>query len=69
MFLKQVMKFLSIIVALPIIVRAENVRAIYLAQTPMSGPKMKHVNITYYFVWDYIEDGVVKIIFVRSEDK
>ena len=68
MFLKQVLEFLKIKVVLPIIVRVDNVGAIYLAQNAVSGPRMKHVDIRYHFVRDYIEDGIVKIVFVKSED-
>ena len=68
MFLKQVLEFLKIKVALLIIVRVDNVGAIYLAQNAVSGPRMKHVDIWYHFVWYYIEDGIVKIVFVKSED-
>jgi hypothetical protein len=68
MFLKQVLEFLKIKVVLPIIVRVDNVGAIYLAQNAVSGPRMKHVDVRYHFVRDYIEDGIVKIVFVKSED-
>jgi hypothetical protein len=34
----------------------------------VSGPKIKYVNIKYHFVQDYIEDGVIEIIFVKSEE-
>jgi hypothetical protein len=68
MFLKQVLEFLKIKVTLPIIVRVDNVGAIYLAQNAVSGPRMKHVDVRYHFVRDYIEDGMVKIVFVKSED-
>ena len=56
-FLKQTMEFLGIIVALPIIVRVGNVGAKYMAQNVLSGPRMKHVDIRYHFVQDYIETG------------
>ena len=68
MFLKQIMEFLGIKVVLPIIVRVDNVGAIYLAQNAVSKPKMKHIDIRYHFVWDMIENGVIKIIFVSSEE-
>ena len=45
MFLKQVLEFLQIEVKLPIIVRVDNVGAIYLAHNATSGPMTKHVNI------------------------
>lgn len=68
MFLKQVLEFLGIKVKLPIIVRVDNVGAIYLAHNATSGPRTKHVDIRYHFVRDYIEDGVIKILFVKSTD-
>jgi Reverse transcriptase (RNA-dependent DNA polymerase) len=68
MFLKQILEFLKIQVTLPIIVRVDNVGAIYLAHNAVSGPRMKHVDIRYHFVRDYIEEGVIKIIFVKSEE-
>ena len=68
LFLKQALEFLGIQGALPIIVRVDNVGAIYLAQNAVSGPRTKHVDVRYHFVRDYIEDGFVKIVFVRSED-
>jgi hypothetical protein len=45
-----------------------NVEAIYLAQNAVSGPKMKHVDVRYCFVQDYIEDSIIKIIFIMSEE-
>ena len=68
MFLKQVLEFLQVEVKLPIIIRVDNVGAIYLAHNATSGPRTKHVDIRYHFVRDYIEDGIVKILFVKSAD-
>ena len=68
MFLKQVLEFLEVEVTLPIIVRVDNVGAIYLAQNAVSGPRTKHVDIRYHFVRDYIEQGMVKIVFVKSAE-
>ena len=67
-FLKQVLEFLNIKLTLPIIVRVDNVGAIYLANNAISGPRMKHVDIRYHFVRDLIETGIVEISFVRSEE-
>jgi hypothetical protein len=50
MLLKQIMDFLGIKVALPIIVRVDNVGAICLAQNGVLRPRMKHVNIKYLFL-------------------
>ena len=45
MFLKQVLKFLKIKVVWLIIVRVNNVGAIYLAQNAISGLRLKHVDL------------------------
>jgi len=68
MFLKQVLEFLRIEVKLLIIVRVDNIGAIYLAHNATSGPRTKHVDIRFHFVQDYIKDGVVKILFIKSEN-
>jgi hypothetical protein len=67
-FLKQVLEFMEVKLKLPIIVNVDNVGAIYLANNAVSGPRMKHVDIRYHFVRDLIEDGVVEVTFVRSEE-
>jgi hypothetical protein len=68
MFWKQSMGFFGIKVVFPIIVKVDNVGVSYLAQNVVSGPRMKHMDIRYHFVQDYIEDGIIKNIFVRSEE-
>jgi hypothetical protein len=41
---------MEIKVKLPIIMKVDNVGAIYLANNAVSGPRMKHVDIRYHFV-------------------
>ena len=67
-FLRQMMEFLNITVMLPITVRVDNVRAIFLAYYARSEPQTKHVNIRYHFVRDYIKAGTIQIDYVKSED-
>jgi hypothetical protein len=55
-------------VKLPIIVKVDNVGAIYLANNAVSGPRMKHVDIRYHFVRDLIEEGIIEVAFVKSEE-
>ena len=62
MFVKLILDFLGVKVALLIIVRVDNVGAIYLTHNAVSGPRTKHVDIKYYHVNDYIENGIVKTI-------
>jgi hypothetical protein len=66
MFLMQVLELLKIKLLLPIIVKVNNVGAIYLSQNAVFGLKMNHDDVHNHFVQDYIKNRVVKIVFVRS---
>ena len=47
----------------------DNVGAIYLANNQTTSQSCtKHVDICYHFVREYIEDGLVQIVFVKSKD-
>ena len=68
MFVKQILDFVEVKFEYPIIVHVDNIGAIYLATNNLSSQRTKHVDIRYHYVKEYIEDGVVKVQFVRSED-
>ena len=68
LFIKSLLEFMGIKVQLPIIVRVDNIGAIYLSGNASSSTRTKHIDTRYHFVKDYIEDGIVKIKFVKSED-
>jgi hypothetical protein len=59
-FLKQVLEFLGVNISLPIIIRVDDVGAIYLANNAVSGPRMIHVNMRFHFVQDEIEEKTVE---------
>ena len=42
--------------------------AIYLSDNASSTTRTKHIDTHYHFIKDYIEDGIVKINFVKSEN-
>ena len=65
--IKQVLEFLGGDIEYPIIVNVDNVGAIYLAQN-CDGKRMKHMDVRYHFLREYIEKDVIKIIFVKSKD-
>ena len=64
MFIKQVLEFFKVKVELPIVVNVDNVGAIYLASNATTSQRMRHIDVRYHFVRDYVEDGVVQIVFV-----
>ena len=46
-------------------VRVDNIGAIFLASNNTTKSCAKHVDIRYKYMNEYVEDGVVKIIFVK----
>jgi len=67
-FAYQILVSMGFDVTLPIIVRVDNVGAIYMTENKTTSTRTKHVDIRYHFVREFIEDGFIKVVFVRSED-
>ena len=67
-FLVQLMLTMEIPVELPVIVRVDNVGAIFMSANQTATGRTKHIDIRTNFVREYVEDGLIKIIFVKSED-
>jgi hypothetical protein len=61
------MEFWGLKIKIPIIVRVDNVGAIYMSNNS-STFRTKHVDVCYHFVQEFVEDGIVKIIFVKSAE-
>jgi hypothetical protein len=57
---------IGIEVDLPIIVKMDNVGAMFMAQNISSGVRTRHVNTRYHFVRENLEEGIIKIEFVKS---
>jgi len=66
-FVVQVMQSIGISVKLPIIVRVDNVGAIFMAENLTTSQRTKHVDIRYHFVREFVEDRFIQIIFVRTK--
>jgi hypothetical protein len=64
----QVLISMGIPVKLPVIVRVDNVRAIFMRENVSTSSRTKHTDTRYHFVIEFVEEGFVRIIFVRSED-
>jgi hypothetical protein len=67
-FAKQVIESIGIQLIFPIKVKVDNVGAIYLANNYSTSQRTKHIDIWTHFVREFIEDGIIKVIFVKSED-
>jgi hypothetical protein len=68
LFVKHVLDSMGLLLEYPIIIEVDNAGAIYLANNHTTSQRTKHVDTRYHFVRNYIEDGIIKVVFVRSED-
>ena len=46
----------------------DNVGAIFLSHNAKNSNRTKHVDICAHLVRQYVEDGIIKVIFVRSAE-
>jgi hypothetical protein len=68
MYIKSILEFLDIMVELPIIAHVDNIGAIYMSNNATTSTRTKHVDTRYHYVKEYVEDGIVKVILVKSRD-
>ena len=67
-FIVQVLQSLSIPVKMPVTVRVDNVGAIFLAENVTTSQRTRHIDVRYHFVREFVMDGFIKIVFVRTAD-
>ena len=67
-FLVQVMQSLGMQIRFPIIVRVDNVGAIFMAENNTATARTRHVDARYHFVREYVIEGYIKIIFVKTAE-
>jgi hypothetical protein len=65
-FIYYLLNDLHIKVNLPIMVKTDNIGAIFMSENASTGFRTWHVDTRYHFVRDFIEDGFININFVRS---
>jgi len=68
MFVRMILEFLGVRVKMPIVVHCDNIGAIFLSYNAKVSQRTKHIDIKYRYVGEYVEQGIVKIIFVKSEN-
>jgi len=66
-FIIQVMLLIGIEVEMPIMVHVDNVGAIFMAENVSTSTHMKHVDICYHYVREFIEDEFIHIVFIRTK--
>ena len=67
MFIMMELQSMENEVELPITVYVDNIGAIFLANNCTTSDHTKHMDIYYHLIHEYVEDGMVKIKFVKSK--
>jgi hypothetical protein len=55
-------------VNLPIVVKTDNIGAIFMSENALTGFRTQHVETRYHFIQEFIKDGFIEIEFVRSAE-
>jgi hypothetical protein len=67
-FVAQILNDMGIQVQTPIIVRVDNVGAIFMTENVSTSGRTKHIDVRFHYVREFVEANFLKIIFVRSEN-
>jgi hypothetical protein len=67
-FIVMVLEAVGISVQTPIIVKLDNAGAIFMAENVSATSRTKHIDTRYHFVREFVEDGMIKIVFVETQD-
>ncbi len=67
-FIIKLLMIMQVKVKFLVIVRINNTGAIFMGKNVTMSSQTKHVNICTKYVCEYVKDGIVKRIFVRSKD-
>ena len=67
-FVMQVLKSIGIPVETPVIVRVDNMGAIFMAENASSSVRTRHIDIKWHFTRNLTKDKIIKIVFVRTAD-
>jgi hypothetical protein len=67
-FIVNVVESLSIKVETPITVKVDNIGTIFMAENMSAISRTKHIDIRYHFVCEFVEEGFVKVVFVKTTE-
>lgn len=68
LFVRQVLESVGVQIEYPIKIRVDNVGAMFLCNNFSTGQRTKHIDICAHFVRGYIEEEILKVVFVGTED-
>ena len=66
-FIKHILEFVGVEIEFPIVARVDNVGAMFLSNNHALSQRTKHISTRQHFIRQFIEDGIIKVIFVRSK--
>jgi hypothetical protein len=67
-FIVYLLRDMGISVKLIIMVRADNIGAMFMPKNASSVVRTRHIDTRYHFIRDHVEDSFIKIIFVKTDD-
>ena len=62
------LKDIGIEMTLPIVVKTDNIGALFMSQNSSTGVRSQHVDTRYHFIRENVDDGIVKVEFVKSSE-
>jgi len=66
-FVAQLLRTIGVEPELPITVHVDNVGAIFMSENVSATSRTRHVDARYHFVREFIEEGQIKIVFVKQQ--
>jgi hypothetical protein len=67
-FVVMMLKDIGIEVDYPIIVNVDNIGAIFMSENASATNRTRHVDARYHYVREFVDEGFLKIIFVKSKE-
>ena len=67
-FIWMILKSMGFEVKSPITVRVDNIGAIFMSENVTTSDRTKHIDTRFRFVNEFIADGFIEVIFVRTKE-
>jgi Reverse transcriptase (RNA-dependent DNA polymerase) len=67
-FIWMILKSMGFEVKSPITVRVDNIGAIFMSENVTTSERTKHVDTRFRFVNEFVKDGFIEVIFVRTKE-
>ena len=67
-FVIQILTELEVEYPKPIVVKIDNVGAMFMAENISSSARTRHIDVRLKFVNEFIEQGEIEVVFVKSAD-